>query len=141
MCFGIQRLLPRMPGVRLRHVTLWILLLQNVAMCVDQIQILSQGLMTGLHHIHSANYLHLDLKPDNLFLSSNDGIKIGDFGLVVENGCWEDEEGDKRYMAPELLQGSADFKSDIFSAGLIVYQVPFATFCFLLTMLLSRSSS
>ena len=43
--------------------------------------------------------------------------------LVVENGEWEDEEGDKRYLAPELLQGRADFKSDIFSAGLIIYQV------------------
>jgi hypothetical protein len=42
---------------------------------------------------------------------------------VVENGEWEDEEGDKRYLAPELLQGRADFKSDIFSAGLIIYQV------------------
>ena len=42
---------------------------------------------------------------------------------MVENGEWEDEEGDKRYLAPELLQGRADFKSDIFSAGLIIYQV------------------
>ena len=96
---------------------------QQQAMPVEQIQHISQGMMTGLHHIHSANFLHLDLKPDNLFLSSAFGIKIGDFGLVVENGRWEDEEGDKRYLAPELLQGSADFKSDIFSAGLIVYQM------------------
>jgi len=29
----------------------------------------------------------------------------------------------QRYLAPELLQGRADFKADIFSAGLIVYQV------------------
>jgi serine/threonine protein kinase len=52
----------------------------GLAMVVDQIWLISKGLMTGLHCIHSANYLHLDLKPDNLFLSSADGIKIGDFG-------------------------------------------------------------
>jgi len=52
-----------------------------------------------LNCIHSANFLHLDLKPDNLFLSDQHGIKIGDFGLVVENGKWvEGEEGDVRYV-------------------------------------------
>jgi len=53
--------------------------------------------------IHSANFLHLDLKPDNLFLSDQHGIKIGDFGLVVANGSWvEGEEGDVRYVFARL---------------------------------------
>ena len=42
---------------------------------------------------------------------------------MVEEGAWDGEEGDRRYLAPEVLQDKATTKADIFSAGLIVYQV------------------
>ncbi|EAL61850.1 hypothetical protein DDB_G0291133 [Dictyostelium discoideum AX4] len=38
----------------------------------------------GIQHIHSYNMLHLDIKPENLFISSQGNIKIGDFGMAVK---------------------------------------------------------
>jgi serine/threonine protein kinase len=63
------------------------------------------------------------LKPDNIFLNNESGIKIGDFGLCVHAEDWDEQEGDKRYLAPEVLAGHASFAADIFSVGLILYQM------------------
>ncbi|XP_076067724.1 serine/threonine-protein kinase Chk1-like [Oratosquilla oratoria] len=41
-------------------------------------------LMEGVKYIHSRNIVHRDLKPENLFLTKNDDLKIGDFGLAGE---------------------------------------------------------
>ncbi|GAM28405.1 hypothetical protein SAMD00019534_115810 [Acytostelium subglobosum LB1] len=38
----------------------------------------------GVQHIHQANMLHLDIKPENLFISSHGRLKIGDFGMAVQ---------------------------------------------------------
>lgn len=39
----------------------------------------------GLVYIHQQKIIHRDLKPMNIFLSSNDHIKIGDFGLATNH--------------------------------------------------------
>ena len=36
----------------------------------------------GLHHLHSLNLVHLDIKPDNIYIAAEGVFKIGDFGLV-----------------------------------------------------------
>jgi serine/threonine protein kinase len=59
----------------------------------------------GLRHIHAHNIIHLDIKPENIYLHASAVFKIGDFGLAIVatgNAHWED--GDGRYLAPELLQ-------------------------------------
>jgi len=38
----------------------------------------------GIKHIHSHNMLHLDIKPENLFISTSGNLKIGDFGMAVK---------------------------------------------------------
>ena len=76
-------------------------------------------------HIHGKNIIHLDLKPANIFISMEGTLKIGDFGLStrMENVMEVDCEGDKFYMAPEVLEGSFDKAADIFSLGLIVLEL------------------
>ena len=41
-------------------------------------------MLQGLKHLHDQNFLHLDLKPANIFFSMYDVCKVGDFGLTVE---------------------------------------------------------
>ena len=42
----------------------------------------AKGMLRGLARLHAQELLHLDLKPDNLFVMPDGGIKIGDFGCA-----------------------------------------------------------
>jgi mitosis inhibitor protein kinase SWE1 len=66
----------------------------------------------------------LDIKPENIFLTET-GLKIGDFGVAIHmsQDTRVDVEGDKVYMAPELLNGQPCFASDIFSLGLLLLEI------------------
>eukprot|EP00697_Spironema_sp_BW2_P003593 gnl/Spiro4/14789_TR7972_c0_g1_i1.p1 gnl/Spiro4/14789_TR7972_c0_g1~~gnl/Spiro4/14789_TR7972_c0_g1_i1.p1 ORF type:complete len:628 (+),score=134.26 gnl/Spiro4/14789_TR7972_c0_g1_i1:157-2040(+) len=86
-------------------------------------------LALGIQHIHEASFMHLDIKPANIFLSSNGDLKIGDFGLARSISNVEDEdresliEGDASYVAPELLNGCFSFAADIFSFGATLFEM------------------
>ncbi|XP_066433293.1 membrane-associated tyrosine- and threonine-specific cdc2-inhibitory kinase isoform X1 [Eleutherodactylus coqui] len=84
-------------------------------------------LLRGLKHLHDRNLLHLDIKPANVFISSSGVYKLGDFGLMVEldgaGGSGEAQEGDPRYMAPELLDGVFTKAADLFSLGMTLLEV------------------
>ena len=83
-------------------------------------------LLHGLQHIHSHGLIHFDVKPANIFLSEDGICKIGDFGLVIDQ-CNDDlldaQEGDNKYMAPELLQGVFSEKADVFSLGIAMLEI------------------
>lgn len=51
----------------------------------DRIWRLFREIIEGLAHIHQQAMIHRDLKPVNIFLDSNDHVKIGDFGLATTN--------------------------------------------------------
>ncbi|RKU46538.1 hypothetical protein DL546_000343 [Coniochaeta pulveracea] len=81
-------------------------------------------LTQGLREIHDGGFIHLDLKPANIFVTYEGKLKIGDFGLAAE---WPvqtsiDGEGDRVYIAPEILQGHYDKPADIFSLGLMLLE-------------------
>jgi len=79
----------------------------------------------GLKFIHDQNYIHLDIKPANIFITAAGVLKIGDFGMAtslpVPNGL--EREGDREYIAPEILELQAyDLPVDIFSLGMTVLE-------------------
>ncbi|KAM0453493.1 hypothetical protein ACHAO4_005088 [Trichoderma viride] len=83
-----------------------------------------QDLCLGLKEIHDAGFMHLDMKPANILITFEGVIKIGDFGLAqaVSDDTYLDIEGDREYMAPEMLEGKTDQSADIFSLGLMTLE-------------------
>lgn len=77
-----------------------------------------------MHAIHNGGFVHLDLKPANIFITQDGYLKIGDFGMAVKlpAGKDVDGEGDREYIAPEILLGKIDKPADIFSLGLVIME-------------------
>ena len=50
-------------------------------------------LASGLAHIHAHGLLHLDVKPENILVTRDGMLKIGDLGLCVSAGEWEEQVG------------------------------------------------
>lgn len=82
-------------------------------------------LATGLEILHAHGIIHLDLKPDNVYVTGDGRLKIGDFGMATElttaTSRGSDLEGDAKYMAKELLSNSERRpSSDIFCLGTLL---------------------
>ncbi|KAJ5896596.1 uncharacterized protein N7473_005995 [Penicillium subrubescens] len=82
-------------------------------------------LALGLKHIHDNDFIHLDLKPANVLVTFEGVLKIADFGMATR---WPAEqgfegEGDREYIGPEILMGQFDKPADIFSLGLIMFEI------------------
>ena len=82
----------------------------------------------AIKHIHSKRILHRDLKTQNIFLTSQGDIKIGDFGIarVLQHtyDCAKTAIGTPYYLSPEICQEKPyNQKSDIWSIGCILYEM------------------
>ncbi|MBS2021871.1 MAG: protein kinase, partial [Deltaproteobacteria bacterium] len=92
------------------------------------------GIASGLAAAHGKRILHRDLKPENVFITSERGAKILDFGTAkwVEVAPDAGEQltvsgaapGTVSYMSPEQVRGRAlDLRSDLFSLGLVLHEL------------------
>ncbi|XP_053159248.1 interferon-induced, double-stranded RNA-activated protein kinase isoform X2 [Hemicordylus capensis] len=96
--------------------------------CEDDSSNKFQQIVEGVEYIHSQDLIHRDLKPENIFISGDDKIKIGDFGLVtpgvddllVERTA---NKGTRSYMAPEQVGSRYTKEVDIFPLGLIWFEM------------------
>ncbi|XP_017268281.1 eIF-2-alpha kinase GCN2 [Kryptolebias marmoratus] len=117
---------------------------------------LFREILDGLAYIHEQGMIHRDLKPVNIFLDSQDHVKIGDFGLATDHpanvaaGKFELEEscsalmakpdpagnmtgmvGTALYVSPEVqgnTKATYNQKVDLFSLGIILFEMSYRPF-------------
>ncbi|XP_073219400.1 serine/threonine-protein kinase ULK3 isoform X5 [Lepidochelys kempii] len=90
-----------------------------------------QQLACALKFLHDRNISHLDLKPQNVLLSSveNPHLKLADFGFAQYMSPWDEKHmlrGSPLYMAPEMVcHRQYDARVDLWSVGVILYEALF----------------
>ncbi len=79
----------------------------------------------GLHAMHRHGYLHADIKPNNILLTPDGGLKIIDFGQSCELGHTKKRiQGTPDYIAPEQVAlAPLDQRTDVFNLGATMYWV------------------
>ncbi|CAK6984292.1 serine/threonine-protein kinase Nek1-like, partial [Scomber scombrus] len=82
----------------------------------------------ALKHIHDRNIIHRDIKPQNIFLTKDGTVQLGDFGVArVLNSTGELATtgiGTELYLSPEICENKLyDNKSDIWALGCVLYEL------------------
>ena len=104
------------------------LLAGTESMEIDQVLDLMADLAKALQYLHTRTIIHGNLNPSNIFLSQEDSglLKIMDYGLTrpAQSAQRGNGAGMLAYTAPEiLLGGTADKRSDLYSLGILFYQL------------------
>jgi serine/threonine protein kinase len=117
--------MPFLPGRSLRTV----LLIENSVPPTRALRIAIQ-IAEGLDLAHKNGILHRDIKPDNLWISPTDDVKLIDFGLArtLEEATPITHEGTvlgtPSYMSPEQITSQPlDERSDLFSLGVVLMEI------------------
>ena len=84
-------------------------------------------ILTALDYLHSNDYIHHDIKSQNILVDRISGnLKLGDLLSSEKLGCREyftKYIGTEEFMAPEVKEGKYTFKADVYSFGLTLLQM------------------
>lgn len=109
--------------------------LQDGPLAIDRALAIAAQAADGLAHAHAAGVIHRDLKPGNVMVLPDGNVKILDFGLARKVANETDVttmnltapggvSGTVAYMSPEQTLGKRlDHRSDIFSLGVVLYEM------------------
>lgn len=96
----------------------------------DVAAVIAVQVARALDYVHYRDVIHRDIKPANIMISRQGGVKLMDFGIARDSSF--DKEltqtgtgiGTPSYMSPEQILGDKlDSRSDIFSLGIVLYQM------------------
>lgn len=109
--------------------TLKQLIQKRGALTVPEVVDIMTQLTDGLAAAHEAYIIHRDIKPQNIMILDNGMIKITDFGIAMTLNATQLTQtnsvmGSVHYLPPEQAAGNtATIKSDIYSAGILMYEL------------------
>ena len=92
----------------------------------------ARELALALGHVHAHGLVHRDVKPSNLLIAADGGLRLADFGVAARAGAhgalgpeWDEEPaGTLGYAAPEQLAGKpAHPAADVYGAGAVLYEL------------------
>ncbi|HEY3805992.1 MAG TPA: serine/threonine-protein kinase [Kofleriaceae bacterium] len=97
------------------------------ALGVPETALLADGVLAALSFAHERGVLHRDLKPNNVFVTVDERVKVLDFGIALsvdtDPGPVTRSAGTPGYMAPEQRDGGAqDVRTDVWAAALLVLE-------------------
>jgi serine/threonine protein kinase/tetratricopeptide (TPR) repeat protein len=89
---------------------------------------IGRQIASALEHAHGRGVLHRNLRPENIHIAPDDRVAVGDFGLAVRLSDLTPQELSSgsliQYTPPEaLLRGRVDVGSDLYSLGIILYEM------------------
>ncbi|MBC8115194.1 MAG: serine/threonine protein kinase, partial [Candidatus Saccharimonas sp.] len=94
---------------------------------LDEVRDWLTGLVAGVSHLHDRGIVHRDLKPANVY-RENGVVKVGDVGLSKKlgsdrRGAHTQSVGTVYYMAPEVAKGQYGPEVDVYSLGIMLYEL------------------
>lgn len=93
----------------------------SLAMALD----FGEQMLEAIAYAHEQRIIHCDIKPDNLLLFPDGWLMLTDFGIakVALNTIRASGSGTVGFVAPEQAMGRPSIRSDVFSAGLVLYRM------------------
>jgi serine/threonine protein kinase len=101
--------------------------LKGRLLTLEEASMILEQLTGAVAYIHAWGLLHRDIKPTNILFDRNHKLYLTDFGTV----SWLGEKpgydghmmGTPHFMAPEILEGYVDERSDIYAVGILLYEM------------------
>ncbi len=102
-------------------------MLNECILTLEEARIVLEQLTSALAYIHKLGILHRDIKPGNILFDGHGNLYLGDFGIAT----WLGEKplhnghvmGTAHYIAPELFDGFVDERSEVYSLGILLYEL------------------
>ena len=112
------------------------LIKRRTRLSISEVIDIMKQLTDGIAHAHDSFIIHRDIKPQNILILDNGLVKITDFGIAVALNSTQLTQtnsvmGSVHYLPPEQAAGKgATFKSDIYSLGILMYELVTGTLPF-----------